>query len=96
MVVTFIACLGIGLDYGILTGIGVNLMFILYNSARPRVQVRNLTVSLMVVKYRYGCVSVRFSGTIDYSDWGMACRRSQITSEYLSNHHHVVCLMTGP
>lgn len=44
MAVTFIACLGIGLDYGMLIGIGINLMFILYSSARPKVQVRNLTI----------------------------------------------------
>jgi MFS superfamily sulfate permease-like transporter len=68
MAVTFIACLGIGLDYGMLTGIGINLMFILYNSARPKVQVRNLTVSLLLVKYIYGCMSVRFSGTNDYNE----------------------------
>jgi sodium-independent sulfate anion transporter 11 len=53
MAVTFIACLGIGLDYGMLLGIGVNLMFILYSSARPKVQVRNLAVSkpILLVKY---------------------------------------------
>jgi MFS superfamily sulfate permease-like transporter len=50
MIVTFIACLGIGLDYGMLVGIGINLMFILYNSARPKVQVRNLTVSILLIK----------------------------------------------
>lgn len=44
MAVTFIACLGIGLDYGMLMGIGVNLMFILYNAARPKVRVRNMTI----------------------------------------------------
>lgn len=51
MLVTFVACLGIGLDYGMLIGIGVNLVFILYTSARPKVQVRNLTVSILLVKY---------------------------------------------
>ncbi|XP_021915006.1 sodium-independent sulfate anion transporter-like isoform X2 [Zootermopsis nevadensis] len=49
MAVTFIACLGIGLDYGMLLGIGVNLMFILYSSARPKVQVRNLTIEAQEV-----------------------------------------------
>lgn len=52
MLVTFVACLGLGLDYGMLIGIGVNLVFILYNSARPKVQVRNLTVSIFFVKYK--------------------------------------------
>lgn len=44
MVVTFVAGLAIGLDYGMLIGIGVNLMFILYNAARPKVQVRSLNI----------------------------------------------------
>ena len=68
LAVTFIACLGIGLDYGMLIGIGINAMFILYNSARPKVRVRNLTVSLLLVKYIYGCRFVRFSGTADYNE----------------------------
>lgn len=68
MAVTFIACLGIGLDYGMLMGIGVNLMFILYNAARPKVRVRSLTVSLPLVKYIFGCRFVRFSGTVDYNE----------------------------
>jgi hypothetical protein len=68
MAATFIACLGIGLDYGMLIGIGVNLMFILYNSARPKVQVRNLTVSLLLFKYTYGCISVRFSGMVGHNE----------------------------
>jgi len=69
MAVTFIACLGIGLDYGMLMGIGINLIFILYSSARPKVRVRSLTVSsLLLVKYIYGCRFVRFSGTTDYNE----------------------------
>ncbi|XP_023727084.1 sodium-independent sulfate anion transporter isoform X3 [Cryptotermes secundus] len=49
MLVTFVACLGLGLDYGMLIGIGVNLVFILYSSARPKVQVRNLTIETQEV-----------------------------------------------
>ncbi|XP_069685129.1 sodium-independent sulfate anion transporter-like isoform X2 [Periplaneta americana] len=44
MIVTFLACLGISLDYGILVGIGVNLLFVLYHTARPDVQTRHLTI----------------------------------------------------
>lgn len=51
MAVTFVACLGVGLDCGMLIGTGVNLMFILYNSARPKVKVRSLTVSILFEKY---------------------------------------------
>jgi MFS superfamily sulfate permease-like transporter len=50
MAVTFVACLGVGLDCGMLIGTGVNLMFILYNSARPKFKVRNLTVSILFEK----------------------------------------------
>jgi hypothetical protein len=68
MAVTFIACLGIGLDYGMLIGIGINLMLILYSAARPKVQVRNLTVSLLLVKYFYGFRYVSFSGKVYYNE----------------------------
>ncbi|KAJ9600805.1 hypothetical protein L9F63_001017, partial [Diploptera punctata] len=44
LAVTFFACLGVGLDYGMLIGIGVNLLFVLYGSARPKVEVRDLTI----------------------------------------------------
>lgn len=96
MAVTFIACLGIGLDYGMLIGIGINLMFILYSSARPKVQVRNLTVSLLLVKYFYGFRYVRFSGIEYYNEQGTTCRSLLITQEYFSYHHHrhIICLTT--
>jgi MFS superfamily sulfate permease-like transporter len=51
MAVTFVACLGVGLDCGMLIGTGVNLMFILYNSARPKFKVRNLIVSILFEKH---------------------------------------------
>ncbi|KAJ3644902.1 hypothetical protein Zmor_022601 [Zophobas morio] len=34
--VTFLCCIFISLEYGILIGIGVNLLFVLYGSARPK------------------------------------------------------------
>jgi len=52
LVVTFVAGLALGLDYGMLIGIGINLMFILYNAARPKVQVRSLNVSKLLVCYK--------------------------------------------
>ncbi|XP_074038318.1 sodium-independent sulfate anion transporter [Leptinotarsa decemlineata] len=36
---TFIACLIVGVEYGILLGVGINLMFLLHSSARPTVYV---------------------------------------------------------
>ncbi|CAD7084101.1 unnamed protein product [Hermetia illucens] len=39
LVVTFISCLFLGLEFGILCGIGVNVLFILYNSASPKINI---------------------------------------------------------
>ncbi|KAF2888473.1 hypothetical protein ILUMI_17701 [Ignelater luminosus] len=36
---TFILCLGIGVEYGILVGVGINMVFLLYPSARPTMSV---------------------------------------------------------
>jgi sodium-independent sulfate anion transporter 11 len=36
---TFFACLFWALEYGILVGVGVQIMFVLYNIARPTVKV---------------------------------------------------------
>ncbi|KAF7286468.1 hypothetical protein GWI33_005107 [Rhynchophorus ferrugineus] len=40
---TFIACLVLPLEIGILVGIGMNLLFILYHAARPKISVEKLT-----------------------------------------------------
>ncbi|KAG5889883.1 hypothetical protein JTB14_032782 [Gonioctena quinquepunctata] len=40
--VTFIACLCLALEIGILVGIGINLLFILYHAARPKITVERL------------------------------------------------------
>ena len=37
--VTLLSSLFLGLEYGIIIGIGTNLLFILYNSSRPPVQI---------------------------------------------------------
>ncbi|KAG5888759.1 hypothetical protein JTB14_021504 [Gonioctena quinquepunctata] len=39
---TFIACLIIGVEYGILLGVGINLIFLLHSSARPVVYVEKI------------------------------------------------------
>ncbi|KAJ8977085.1 hypothetical protein NQ317_003639, partial [Molorchus minor] len=41
--VTFIACLVLALEIGILIGVGINLLFILYQSARPKITVEKIT-----------------------------------------------------
>ncbi|XP_025074802.1 sodium-independent sulfate anion transporter, partial [Pogonomyrmex barbatus] len=43
MFVTFLFCLIIGVEYGILLGVGINLMFLLYPSARPTVHIEKYT-----------------------------------------------------
>ncbi|KAL2711868.1 sodium-independent sulfate anion transporter isoform X1 [Vespula squamosa] len=40
---TFIACLVLQLEIGILCGIGMNVLFILYHAARPKISVEKLT-----------------------------------------------------
>ncbi|XP_051174052.1 sodium-independent sulfate anion transporter [Leptopilina boulardi] len=40
---TFIACLVLQLEIGILFGIGLNVLFILYHAARPKISVEKLT-----------------------------------------------------
>lgn len=42
---TFIASLIIGLDYGMIIGIGVNVLFIFYEAARPKLSIETTTVS---------------------------------------------------
>jgi MFS superfamily sulfate permease-like transporter len=44
---TFFSCLFIRLELGILIGIGVNVMFLLYASARPSVRVERAVVSTL-------------------------------------------------
>ncbi|XP_017892171.1 sodium-independent sulfate anion transporter [Ceratina calcarata] len=45
MLVTFIFCLIIGVEYGILLGVGTNLIFLLYPSARPTIHIDKCTTS---------------------------------------------------
>jgi sodium-independent sulfate anion transporter 11 len=42
---TFLCCLFISLEYGILIGIGVNLLFVLYASARPKLSITKEKIS---------------------------------------------------
>lgn len=43
---TFILCLLIGVEYGILVGVAINIVFLLYPSARPNVRVEKTTVGV--------------------------------------------------
>lgn len=42
-IVTFLSCLVLPLEQGILVGIGINLVYILYHAARPKISVEKLT-----------------------------------------------------
>lgn len=46
---TFIACLALPLEIGILLGVGLNVIFILYHAARPKINVERLTVSFRIL-----------------------------------------------
>lgn len=46
--VAFIACLVLPLEVGILLAIGLNLLFILYHSARPKVSLEELEVTIVI------------------------------------------------
>jgi sodium-independent sulfate anion transporter 11 len=43
---TFVACLVLRLEVGILVGIGINILFILYHAARPKIAIENQVVSV--------------------------------------------------
>jgi sodium-independent sulfate anion transporter 11 len=47
---TFIACLVLPIEFGIVVGIGINILFILYYAARPKIAIENQTVSVI---FRY-------------------------------------------
>ncbi|XP_008203719.1 sodium-independent sulfate anion transporter [Nasonia vitripennis] len=49
-VVTFLCCLFVRLEIGIVIGIGINLLFLLYGSARPSLRV-NMTTSIEGLDY---------------------------------------------
>lgn len=51
---TFIFCLVFPLEIGILLGVGLNLLTILYNAARPKITAESQTVSSYLL-YLYHC-----------------------------------------
>lgn len=56
---TFLLCLTLGVEYGILVGVGVNIVLLLYPSARPSLHVEKNKVSLLkkyVLVSQYECI----------------------------------------
>lgn len=47
--VTFLASLGVGIEYGIIIGVGVDLLLLLYPMARPRFEVRDMGVVVLQI-----------------------------------------------
>lgn len=45
MTATFVLCLAIGVEYGILVGVAINIVFLLYPSARPSIHVEQNTTA---------------------------------------------------
>jgi len=43
---TFIACLVLPIEIGILVGIGINILFILYHASRPKIYIEKAIVSI--------------------------------------------------
>lgn len=45
-IAAFVACLVLPLELGILVGIGLNVLFILYHAARPKIRIEFLSVGV--------------------------------------------------
>lgn len=60
---TFIACLVLQLEIGILCGVGINILFILYHAARPKITVEKLKVIIRFTfkKRELDCISQQFN-----------------------------------
>lgn len=57
----FIACLVLPLELGILIGIGINVIFILYHAARPKINIDQYSVSQsfplsLKHNFNYACI----------------------------------------
>lgn len=44
-IAAFVACLVLPLELGILVGIGINVIFILYHASRPKIHIEKMIVS---------------------------------------------------
>lgn len=48
LLITFLACIFMGLEYGILIGVLINVLFVLYTTARPKI---GITVQMVFNQY---------------------------------------------
>lgn len=44
----------LNLEYGILIGIAVNIVYVLYSSARPKIEIEEVNTSFYLVKFKTG------------------------------------------
>lgn len=52
-VATFLVSLWQGLEYGILVGVVINVIFTLYNTSRPKIDIKNITVSDICIVFHH-------------------------------------------
>lgn len=62
---TFFACLLLPLELGILIGVGLNSVSILYHAARPKLSIKINTVR-KIKEYKYNCDENNKTCSIDY------------------------------
>lgn len=63
---TFVACLVLKLEFGILLGIMIQILFLLYNAARPKIHMQKITVIFsyfLCYRGRNILMKYEFSGT---------------------------------
>lgn len=54
---TFALCLSVGVELGILAGVAVNVILLLYPSARPQLDVEIVTVSIIYLLNDYNNIA---------------------------------------
>lgn len=59
-IAAFLSCLVFPLELGILVGIGINIVFILYHSSRPKIHMEKLIVSLGMTKIFFNFANKNF------------------------------------
>lgn len=77
---TFILCLAIGVEYGILVGVAINVIFLLYPSARP-----NITVEKKITRYNTEYIMVTPGNSLYFP--GIEFIKSSICKAGLSSSH---------
>lgn len=84
---TFIACLVLQLEIGILCGIGMNVLFILYHAARPKISVEKLTVNISFIYCtKYKLTIIQRNSRLKYYKLIISLR-----SKIMLDHSNIYC-----